>query len=436
MERTGAFLEQAPEAFARCLFERGRRRALFVGTETGLDTTEDWLEPLARAIVALPDFAGHEAIFIEVGRETGCLYTALVHRSTRGQGLGGLRHEPYATLGGLLCDGLRLSRGMTRKNALAGLWWGGAKGVIARAPGAAAREPAFRRRLYAEYGAFVSSLRGLYVTAEDAGTAPEDMAAIHAATRYAVCVPADVGGSGNPSLCTAAGVVCAMDAALAALGRGSLKGKRVAVQGAGQVGAAMIERLLARGVAAVVVDELSAERREEVMDRFAGEPVEVRAARPDEPGVLAEPCDVLAPNALGGVLGPKTIPLVRARLICGSANNQLEDEQRDGRALHARGIVFVPDIVANRMGVVHCANEQYGAPRPDPALEAQLQPDAPHGIAATVRRVIERSRAEDRPPVEVADALADEAAAAPHPLWPGRGRAILDTLVAEHWSER
>ncbi len=428
-----ASLQQDPGAFADALRQRGRRRASLVGAGEGLRASEAWLEPLAREIAGLADFARHEALFLEVGRRTGCLYTASIHGTARGQGLGGLRRQVYTSLGELLRDGLRLSRGMTRKNALAGLWWGGAKGVIA---GTAAGDPAFRRTLYAEYGAFVSSLRGLYVTAEDAGTAPEDMAVVHATTRFAVCVPPDVGGSGNPALYTAAGVVCAMEAALDVLGLGALAGKRVAMQGAGQVGAAMVERLLERGVAGVVVDEISAERREEVMDRFAGRSVEVRAAIPGEPGVLAEPCDVLAPNALGGVLGPKTIPHVRARLVCGSANNQLQDDVRDGRALHERGVVFVPGIIANRMGVVHCANEQYGAPAPDAAVEEQLSRSAPHGIHSTVRRVLERARTEDRPPVEVADVLADEAAREPHPLWPGRGRAILETLLAERWAER
>jgi glutamate dehydrogenase/leucine dehydrogenase len=430
------FLQHDPGVFANELRQRGRRRASLVGAVEGVSASDTWLEPLAGDVAALPDFAGHEALFLEVGKETGCLYAAAIHCTARGQGLGGLRHQSYASLGEVLRDGLRLSRGMTRKNALAGLWWGGAKGVIAGAPGARAADPAFRRLLYAEYGAFVSSLRGLYVSGEDAGTTPEDMAVVHGATRFAVCVPPDVGGSGNPSHSTAAGVVCAMEAALDVLGLGALAGKRIAMQGAGQVGAAMIGRLLERDVARVVVDEISGERREEVMDRFAGWPVEVRAAIPGEPGVLAEPCDVLAPNALGGVLGPKTIPHVRARLVCGSANNQLEDDARDGRALYERGVAFVPGIIANRMGVVQCANEQYGAPAPDAVVDAHLSPTAPHGIAATVRTVLERSRAEGLPPVEVADLVADEAAGERHPLWPGRGRAILETLLAERWAVR
>jgi glutamate dehydrogenase/leucine dehydrogenase len=401
----------------------------------GLRASAPWLEPLAAQLAGLADFAGHEALFVEVGARSGALHTAAVHATVRGQGLGGLRRLPYVSLLDVVRDGLRLSRGMTRKNALAGLWWGGAKGVIA-ADGVDAGDPQARRSLYAEYGRFVSGLRGLYVTAEDAGTTPEDMAVVHGGTRFAVSVPPQVGGSGNPSQHTALGVVRAMEAALDVAGLGGLAGKRIAMQGAGQVGAAMIGELVEREVGAVVVDELSAERREEVMDRFAGRGVEVRRPEPGEPGVLAEPCDVLAPNALGGVLGPKTIPHLRARVVCGSANNQLEDDLRDGRALHRRGIVFVPEIIANRMGVVHCANEQYGAPSPDPGAQAQLSPDAPHGIAATVRRVLERARAEDCPPVEMADRLADAAAREPHPLWPGRGRAILSTLLAERWAER
>jgi glutamate dehydrogenase/leucine dehydrogenase len=262
------------------------------------------------------------------------------------------------------------------------------------------------------------------------------MAAVFETTRFAACVPLEVGGSGDPSIYTAAGVVCALEAALDALGLGPIEGKRIAMQGAGNVGAAMIERLLVRGVSHVLVGEISAERRQAVEDRFAGRPVEVVAVEPQEVGVLAAACDVLVPNALGGVLGPKTIPHVKARVVCGAANNQLVDEVRDGRALHERGIVFVPEIISNRMGVVHCANEQYGSLASDPAVERHLAADWEEAIGPVVRRVLARAREAGIPPVEAAGALADSLAARPHPLWPGRGQAIVKALVAERWHRR
>ena len=432
-----SLLHEPPQRIARRLRERGRRRAFFVRDASGaLRASDSFLAHAAAELTSLRDFQDHEGLFLEVGAETGSLFAAAVHSTVRGQALGGVRHATYASGLDFLRDGLRLSQGMTRKSALAGLWWGGGKGVIARGADDLSEQPAYRATLYREYGAFVSGLRGLYVTAEDAGTSPGDMAIVAPATRFATCVPPSVGGSGDPSVATAAGVLCGMRAALDASGMGGLEGKRIAMQGAGQVGSAMIGQLLEAGVANIRVGEVSGVRREAVLDRFAGSPVEVVAADPDEPGVLAAPCDVLAPNALGGVLGPKTIPHVRARMVCGAANNQLVDTGRDGRALSERGILFVPEIVTNRMGVVHCANEQYGTPRHDPAVERHLSDGWEDAIGPVVRRVLARAESDGVPPVEAANALADEAASRPHPLWPGRGAAILRSLVEERWHQR
>jgi glutamate dehydrogenase/leucine dehydrogenase len=123
-------------------------------------------------------------------------------------------------------------------------------------------------------------------------------------------------------------------------------------------------------------------------------------------------------------------------MVCGAANNQLVDTGRDGRALSERGVLFVPEIVTNRMGVVHCANEQYGTPRHDPAVERHLSDGWEDAIGPVVRRVLARAESDGVPPVEAANALADEAASRPHPLWPGRGAAILHSLVEERWHER
>jgi glutamate dehydrogenase/leucine dehydrogenase len=332
-----------------------------------------------------------------------------------------------------LRDGLRLSLGMTRKNALAHLWWGGGKGLIARVPGEVSRDPNFRRTLYQEYGAFVSGLRGCYVTAEDVGTDPADMGEIFRSTRFATCIPPDRGGSGDPSTMTAAGVVCAMETALDFLGMGGLEGKKVVLQGAGSVGSAMIGILLEQRVRQIVASEICAERIEALLHAFDTAPVEIRLARPGDDAILAEPCDVLAPSALGGVLGPKTIPSLQTRVVCGSANNQLLDEERDAAALAGRGITFVPDFVANRMGIVSCSNEQYGFVRDDPAVHRHLDPDWEQGISQTTRRALEQARARGTTPlaaaIRMADALADE----PHPIWGQRAWRIIESLTRDGW---
>ena len=382
------------------------------------------------------DCREHEAIFLEANFESGTLFAAFLHKTTRGQAQGGLRHSPYETLEDFLRDGLRLSLGMTRKNSTAGLWWGGGKGIIARVAGEAHADLDYRRSLYRGYGAFISSLRGCYVTAEDAGTSPLDMEDVYRTTRFVTCVPPALGGSGNPSQMTAGGVVCAMEAALEFRGMGGLEGKTVAMQGTGNVGSAMIPLLLDKGVARIAASEISPERHNALLDTFAGQPVEVRLTRWGNHDILAEPCDILAPSALGGVLSPKTIPSIQASIVCGPANNQLVNEERDANLLSERGIDYVPDYIANRMGIVHCANEQYGHLSGDPMIARHLDTRWTGGIQQTVLRVLEDAHTRDVSPVAAANRLADELAEKPHPIWGTRTRRIIASLVAERWHEQ
>src|SRR5262245_49841083 len=242
-------LDTPIQEFTDYIASSGLSRACFVrsGDGPGFTTPVIELAPIAQAISADPNYDGHEAAFFEIGRETRALHSAFLHKTTRGQGAGGVRFWPYASIGDFVRDGLRLSRGMGRKNALAGLHWGGGKGVIARMPGTDFKDPAYRTVLYREFGRFISSLRGVYVTAEDVGTTPTDMAEIFTATRFTTCIPEAAGGSGNPSPSTARGVVCAMEAAVDHLRQGTLAGKSVVLQGGGNVGSSMIADLLERG---------------------------------------------------------------------------------------------------------------------------------------------------------------------------------------------
>jgi glutamate dehydrogenase/leucine dehydrogenase len=378
----------------------------------------------------------HEGMFFEIGRETGALHTAFVHWTDRGQGAGGVRHWPYETFEALVRDGLRLSLGMCRKNALAGLWWGGAKGVIARQDSDRYRDADYRRVLYREYGDFISSLRGCYVTAEDAGTTPSDMAEVFTRTRHTTCIPAAVGGSGNPSAPTAKGVVAAMEGALDFLGQGTLSGKTVAMQGAGNVSGFMIGELLARGVARVVASEISPERARSVREMYPDPRVEIREVEPGDLGIFSEKCDVFAPNALGGSLNPESIDRLEAKIVCGAANNQLLDDQRDDKALAERGITYVPDYLCNRMGIVSCANEQYGTVPADPAIERHFGRDWENSLFVITQRVLGRARDEGVTTATAANGLADELARVPHPIWPNRARQIMQGLVRDAWHER
>lgn len=428
-------LDLDPETFVHRLRDHGGRACLTWDFERErLVASQPWLDELAAALMADDrDFNRHEGIFLALGPETGALFGAFVHTSVRGQAAGGLRHWPYANLDTFVRDGLRLSLGMARKNALAGLWWGGGKGIIARQAGDRYRDAGYRHALYREYGSFTTSLRGLYITAEDVGTTPPDVAAVFGTTRFAISIPPSVGGSGNPSPATAKGVVCAMEAALDHRSMGSLAGKTIVMQGAGNVACFMIAELLARGVGKIIATDITEERCAEVRARFEGRPLEVRLAAPDDASILAEPCDVLAPCALGAVLNPTTIPAIRAPIVCGAANNQLLDDRRDGLALAERGIVYVPDYVANRMGIVNCANEQYGSLPDDPAIERHFGRTWENSVYAITRAVLELAGREGITTASAANRLADQACALPHPMWGHRGRAIAAALVREGW---
>lgn len=403
-----------------------------------LRSSHEWLEEFA-SLIADQEAGGrlHEGVFLEVGARSGALFGAFIHRTERGQAQGGCRHWSYERMESFLEDGLRLAVGMGRKSALAGLWWGGGKALIARPPGVDVSRQSYRHRVFSEFGAFVSSLRGAYVTAEDVGTTPLDIAEVHRHTRFVTCVPPEAGGSGNPSIMTAAGVIHAMEAGLDFIGGAGLRGSSIAMQGAGNVGAAMIEGLLDRCAARIVVSEISDERCATLEECFAGQPVEVLRCEPEDAAILAEPCDVLVPNALGGVLDSKTIPDIRARLVCGAANNPLLDDERDAALLDERGISYVPDFVANRMGIVNCANEQYGSLYDDPAILRHF--DGPGGWEGSVynvtQQVLQRARSTGTTSVAAANRLADELAAQSHPIWGDRASQIVESLVKAHWED-
>ena len=435
---SSSLMEQSPLRLVERLLADGTPRAYLVrDPESGryrashplLRDVADFLDADRR------DCLEHEAVFLEAN-ESGALVAAFLHKTTRGQAQGGLRHSPYETLEDFLRDGLRLSLGMTRKNSTAGLWWGGGKGIISQVPGDAHADPDYRSSLYRAYGAFISSLRGCYVTAEDAGTSPLDMEDVYRTTRFVTCVPLAVGGSGNPSQRTAGGVVVAMEAALEFRGMGGLEDKTIAMQGTGNVGSAMIPLLLDKNVARIVTSEISLERHDALLDTFAGLPVEVRLTHWGNHEILAEPCDILAPSALGGVLGPKTIPSIQASIVCGPANNQLVNDERDADLLFERGIDYVPDYIANRMGIVHCANEQYGHVPDDPMVARHLDRNWPCSIQRMTLRILEDAHARGVSPVAAANRLADELAEDPHPVWGKRAREIIASLVEERWHEQ
>lgn len=416
------------EAFHDQLAEAGVHHAyvIFENGEFALSHPK-LLAPVQAFFELSQDFAEHEAVFI--GREDGIptLFFAAVHNTRRGLAQGGLRFKPYATLADVLADNLRLAHGMTRKNALAGLWWGGGKGVIPitralEAPAYRDLESRERLELFRAYGRFVASLGGVYYTAEDVGTKTSDMNALHSQNRFTTCIATEHGGSGNPSPFTARGVFRGMQAGWSFLtGSDDLAGVRVAVQGVGNVGGPLIEELLEAGAAVWVSD----------IDRQAME--ELAARRPqieivDSPDDIYDlDVDVLAPCAIGAVVNRHTIPRLKVKLVCGAANNILA-ERMDAERLRERGIAYVPDYLCNRMGVTNCCDESFGYLREDVELAAErVYPDSLRVLRHAARHEITTS--------EAADQLADLAACELHPMIGHRGRRLIDHLVASDWAE-
>jgi glutamate dehydrogenase/leucine dehydrogenase len=390
------------------------------------------LQPLAEFIHGdRRDFAEHEGLFFQLTERYDTLQGAFVHRTCRGQAAGGVRYWTYDSVEDYLRDGLRLAKGMTHKNALAGLWWGGGKGVMARRPDVDSENPEVRKYLYSEYGRFISSLRGCYVTAEDVGTTVADIANVFSRTRFTTCIPEDWGGSGNPSVPTARGVVCAMEAVLEFLKMGDLKGKVIAIQGMGNVGGPLIRFLFEKGVRRIIACDIKPRLVDSLRQASNGLDLEVQTVSRGDDSIFREECDILSPNATGAILNPRTIPLLKAKIVCGAANNQLEDPNRDDSSLFDRGIVYVPDFLANRMGIVNAANEQYGHVTEDPLFERHLSRDWEHSIFQTALRVLQEAKETGEPTGRIAVRQAEKLSLEPHPIFGHRGRQIIDSLVAD-----
>ena len=312
-----------------------------------------------------------------------------IHSTALGPALGGTRFYPYPSESAALTDVLRLAKSMTYKSALAGLDVGGGKAVVIGDPAAIKTEA-----LLLTYGRFVDSLGGRYLTAEDVGTTQADMDTIARETRCVTGTSPLRGGSGDPSEATALGVYWSMKATAAHLtGETDLAGLRVVVLGVGKVGSSLVRLLCADG-ADVTVSDVDAN----AIDRLAADPaVEVHAVPVGS--ALTTGCDILAPCALGAALNERTIPNLRCRAIVGAANNQLETE-KDARRLADRGVLYVPDFVANAGGVINIAEELVGYHR-DRAVAAVER------IFSTTDTVLRLAAHEGVTTVAAAESLAD-----------------------------
>lgn len=302
-----------------------------------------------------------------------------------GPATGGCRFWHYDDGAAMLSDARRLARGMSYKNAMAGLPLGGGKSVIRRPDGAFDRTALFQA-----FGRVLQEIGGDYLAAEDVGTTPGDMEVVRAQTPFVFGLPAHgARAGGDPSPWTALGVFLCIAHVCTRRGL-PLSDSRVAVQGLGHVGADLCRRLHAAG-ATLIVSDVQAE----AVDRLRAE-LPVQVMPPDQ--IHAAEVDIFAPCALGGVLNRETIADLRARFVVGAANNQLSTPE-DAARLHARGILYVPDFVANAGGIINVAAEYLGH-------DADTVRNAVARIPDRLAHVLDRAEATARPPAEVADAMA------------------------------
>jgi len=379
------------------------------------------------------DFIEHEGWFCKISEDYDMLLGAFIHRTNRGQAAGGVRYWDYDNIEDYFRDGLRLGAGMTFKNALAGLWWGGGKGVIAHNAKFDKMNLNIRKKIYREYGTFISSLNGCYVTAEDVGASVDDMANVFSHTRFTTCIPSEFGGSGNPSAPTARGVISGMEAATEFLGSITLEGKTIAVQGLGHVGEPLVQFLFDQKVKKVIATDINPDNVNLAKKKFLNENLECRLVKKEDLSIFSEDCDIFSPNATGAILNSKTIPMLKAKIICGAANNQLEDMNRDAKTIHEKGIVYVPDFLTNRMGIVTCANEQYGYVNNDPMIENHFNRGWEHSIYNRTLQILKESKQKNIPTAKIALKLADKLSKENHPIFGHRGKEIIKSVVENKW---
>ena len=326
----------------------------------------------------------HEKVFIGRDPESGYRGIIAIHSTTRGPAVGGTRIWNYANEDDALTDALRLSRGMTYKNALAALPLGGGKAVIIGDNKILDREAIFRA-----HGRFVEALGGDFITAEDVGTSPSDMEIVRRETSH---VAGLLSGTGDPSPYTARGVFRAMQAAAKHVWKSEqLSGVTVALQGCGNVGYNLAKNLHAAG-ANLIVSDVDVQKTVRLVDEFGATVVE-------SDRILDVRAEIFAPCALGGVINDRSIPRLHSRIVAGAANNQLL-EDRHGDMLKERGILYVPDYAANSGGVFSGCVELLGWKPDDVAKKVDE-------IYNTVLSILELASAEDISTNQAADRIAE-----------------------------
>lgn len=337
------------------------------------------------AIFEHPSFDEHESVHSFYDAETGLKAFVAVHSTHLGPSAGGTRFWHYENSNLALRDVLRLSRGMSYKNAMAGLNLGGGKAVVIKPHG-----DFDRTALFTKFGAFINSIGGAYYTAEDVGMTTDDMRTIRTKTEFVAGLDEGDAASGDPSPITADGVFRCIK--LAAQKRGlALSGATVSVQGLGHVGYTICKLLHAAGSKLIVTD-INKQAVDSAVNEFGA-----KAVAPDD--IYAQTADIFSPCALGAILNPKTIRQLKTKIVSGAANNQLSVPEM-GQELQDRGILYCPDYVVNAGGIINIAGEIEGNYSPD-WVEKKLQ-----GVEKTLEQIIDLAAETDRSTDTIADEMA------------------------------
>lgn len=317
------------------------QKLLFMIIETNSAEALQKMNPVFGQI----SFDDHEQVVFCNDKDTGLKAIIGIHNSVLGPALGGTRMWNYANEWEALNDVLRLSRGMTYKSAITGLDLGGGKAVII-GDAKTQKTPELMRK----FGAFVHSLSGRYITAEDVGMETKDMDIVNDVTPYVTGISESRGGSGNPSPITALGVFMGMKAAAKyKFGSDNLSGKKVLVQGIGHVGETLVDYLAKEG-ALIEISDINEARLEEVSKKYG-------ASIFRGSDMYASDVDIYAPCALGATINDDTVHKIQAKIIAGAANNQLADENVHGPILMQRGILYAPDFLINAGGIISVNSE-------------------------------------------------------------------------------
>ena len=337
-------------------------------------------------IISQMSTMGHDQILFCSDNETGLKAIIAIHDTTLGPALGGTRMWVYNNELEALHDVLRLSRGMTYKNAISNLALGGGKAVIIGDSKTMKSEALFRR-----FGKFVDSLAGNYITAEDVGISPSDMVWVSKETKHVVGLP---GKSGDPSPVTAFGTYMGMKAcSKLRYGSDSLEGKKILVQGVGHVGEYLVEYLSKEG-AEIFISDI----HEDTISRISGT---YGATQIDLNDVYDIEMDIYAPCALGGTLNDDTISRLKCGIVAGAANNQLKDENIHGKALLEKDILYAPDFAVNAGGVINCFSEVE-------SLSSEWALKKAEDIYHTIYDIVKRSKDENIPSHIIAMQMAQE----------------------------